>query len=58
MGVPTKYPSQNMPPANVKLVYFNLRGRAEQIRWILVQGGGKWEDQRIEQEAWPELKAS
>ena len=47
-----------MAPTNIRLVYFNGRGRAEQIRWILVQANAKWEDKRIEQSAWPEFKPS
>jgi len=39
-----------------KLHYFDGRGRAEQIRWILVQGGARWEDRRIKQSDWPAIK--
>jgi len=42
---------------NVTLVYFNGRGRAEQIRWILAQTGVQYEDRRIEQSDWPALKS-
>lgn len=41
-----------------KLHYFDGRGRAEQIRWILVQGGARWEDRRIKQSDWPAIKPS
>lgn len=45
-----------MAPKNVTLVYFNGRGRAEQIRWVLAQAGVKYEDRRIEFPDWPALK--
>jgi len=39
-----------------KLTYFNSRGLAEPIRWILSLAGVPFEDVRIEKEQWPELK--
>ena len=33
----------------VKLTYFNLRGRAEFGRLVLVQAGEEWEDVRVDQ---------
>jgi len=39
-----------------KLTYFNSRGLAEPIRWILAMAGVQYEDNRIEKEQWPELK--
>jgi glutathione S-transferase len=38
------------------LNYFNGRGRAEMIRYIFVAGGLEYEDNRIEQSKWAELK--
>jgi glutathione S-transferase len=40
-----------------KLTYFNLRGLAEPIRFILALADVPYEDIRIEKENWPELKA-
>ncbi|XP_067952115.1 hematopoietic prostaglandin D synthase-like [Watersipora subatra] len=45
-----------MAPPKCSFTYFNGRGRGEQIRWLFVQAGAEWEDRRIEQDAWPELK--
>ena len=39
-----------------KLTYFNIRGRAELIRLIFVQGSVQYEDKRIAKEEWVELK--
>lgn len=40
-----------------KLIYFNVRGRAEVCRFIFAQAGIKYEDQRINKgEEWPQLK--
>ena len=41
-----------------KLTYFPVRGRAEVIRFVFAQAGVKYEDVRIKQENWPELKPS
>ena len=42
----------------MKLIYFNLRGRAELSRLILAQSGAEYEDKRVEWESdeWFELK--
>merc|ERR1719495_1524948 len=40
----------------VKLHYFNAKGRAEAIRWILEYAGVKYEDIRYEREQWPAAK--
>jgi len=40
----------------IKLRYFNLRGRGEQLRWILEYAGAKYEDNRIEFAEWPAIK--
>ena len=40
-----------------KLIYFNLRGRAELARLIFAQAGVEYDDHRIEREEWPELKS-
>ncbi|XP_070265033.1 hematopoietic prostaglandin D synthase isoform X2 [Myotis yumanensis] len=39
-----------------KLIYFNMRGRAEIIRYIFAYLDIKYEDHRIEQADWPEIK--
>ena len=41
-----------------KLTYFNARGIAEPIRYILALAEIPYEDNRIEKEQWPELKSS
>merc|ERR1719369_1946186 len=44
--------------SDIKLTYFNLRGRAELSRLILAQAGVEYEDCRIAREDWAELKTS
>jgi len=44
-------------PTNIKLTYFNVRGRAEPSRLILAQAGVDYEDFRFEREDWPKYKA-
>ncbi|XP_067413493.1 hematopoietic prostaglandin D synthase [Emydura macquarii macquarii] len=39
-----------------KLTYFNLRGRAEIIRYLFAYSDIKYEDRRIEQVDWPKIK--
>ncbi|PSN37231.1 hypothetical protein C0J52_12656 [Blattella germanica] len=39
-----------------KLIYFNARGKAEHIRFIFAYAGIDYEDERITQDKWPELK--
>jgi len=39
-----------------KLTYFNVRGRAEWIRWLLAQTGEPFDDHRVASEDWPALK--
>ena len=41
-----------------KLTYFPVRARAEVIRFVFAQAEVKYEDVRIKQETWPELKPS
>ncbi|XP_037059682.1 hematopoietic prostaglandin D synthase isoform X3 [Peromyscus leucopus] len=41
---------------NYKLIYFNMRGRAEIIRYIFAYLDIKYEDHRIEQADWPKIK--
>lgn len=43
---------------NYKLTYFNMRGRAEIIRYIFAYLDIKYEDHRIEQADWPEIKST
>ncbi|XP_006874764.1 PREDICTED: hematopoietic prostaglandin D synthase [Chrysochloris asiatica] len=42
---------------NYKLTYFNMRGRAEIIRYIFAYLDINYEDHRIEQADWPEIKS-
>ena len=42
----------------IVLTYFDGRGRAEPIRMCLAHGGIKFEDKRVEQAQWPQLKDS
>ena len=44
--------------SGIKLIYFNLMGRAETARLILAQAGVSYEDKRIKKEEWPALMAS
>ena len=39
-----------------KLYYFNVKARAELIRWIFVQAGVEYEDIRLTKEQWAEMK--
>lgn len=39
-----------------KLYYFNLKARAELIRWIFAQAGVEYEDIRLTKEQWVEMK--
>uniref|UniRef100_A0A915K7L4 glutathione transferase n=1 Tax=Romanomermis culicivorax TaxID=13658 RepID=A0A915K7L4_ROMCU len=41
-----------------KLCYFNVRGKAEGIRYIFAQAGVDFEDHRVSQDEWPQLKPS
>lgn len=41
-----------------KLTYFNITGLAEPIRLVLHQSGIKFEDKRLTQDEWPEVKKS
>ncbi|KAI4470912.1 glutathione s-transferase [Holotrichia oblita] len=43
---------------SVKLTYFNLRGRAEVIRYLLKYGGIEFEDVRVPSEDWMKVKPS
>lgn len=47
-----------MAPTDIKLYYFNARGRAEVLRWILSQAGVEFEDCRLEGESWQVMKPS
>jgi len=42
----------------LKLIYFDGRGRAEAARYILAQGGANYEDKRVTHDTWPALKPS
>ncbi|XP_055962617.1 hematopoietic prostaglandin D synthase [Sorex fumeus] len=41
---------------NYKLIYFNMRGRGEIIRYIFAYLNIEYEDHRIEQADWPQIK--
>ncbi|XP_067008302.2 glutathione S-transferase [Anabrus simplex] len=41
-----------------KLIYFNLRGLGEPIRFLFLYGGIAFEDNRIEYSDWPKVKHS
>merc|ERR1712122_80056 len=56
MGVPVVHLTPTKMPANIKLTYFNLRGRAEASRLMLAYKGVDYEDNRITQEQWAALK--
>ena len=43
-------------PNKIKLTYFNLRGRAESARLMLVYKGIDYEDNRITKEQWATVK--
>ena len=45
---------QNM--STYKLTYFPARARAEVVRFVFTQAEVKYEDVRITEEQWPELK--
>lgn len=40
------------------LVYFDIAGAAEPVRWVLEQGGLEWEDKRLTREEFGALKPS
>lgn len=40
------------------LIYFNMPGAAEPIRWALAQSGLEWEDKRLSREEFGALKPS
>ena len=42
--------------ATYKLVYFNVRGSAEILRFIFAQAGVTYEDKRVQGEEWQKLK--
>nr|XP_055169246.1 hematopoietic prostaglandin D synthase isoform X1 [Nyctereutes procyonoides] len=50
--------AQNHIMPKYKLIYFNMRGRAEIIRYIFAYLDIKYEDHRIEQTDWPEVKST
>ena len=44
--------------SKIKIIYFNIRGRAELSRLIAAAGGLEFEDVRVEGADWPKLKES
>ena len=45
-------------PGQIKLTYFNARGRLESSRLMLAYAGKDYEDHRIAREEWADLKPS
>ena len=41
-----------------KLTYFNIRARAEVPRYLFALAGVEYEDKRVTQEEWQQMKAS
>lgn len=41
-----------------KVTYFNIKGLAEPMRYLLAYGNIDYEDVRVEKENWPALKSS
>lgn len=39
-----------------KLLYFDIPGRAEHIRYIFAYAGVEYEDFRFQKDQWPEIK--
>ena len=50
--------TKQIPPAMYKLTYFEARGLAEPIRMIFALAGVKFDDIRLCDDDWEELKAS
>jgi glutathione S-transferase len=44
--------------SSYKLIYYNYRSRAEAIRMLLAYGGLKYEDVRIDDGQWKDMKPS
>lgn len=40
-----------------KLTYFNVQGVSEPIRYLFAYAGVDFEDDRVESEDWPKIKA-
>merc|ERR1711953_1227913 len=58
MGVQSQVEIQTVKfkMVKVKLTYFNIMGRAETLRWLMLYGGQDFEDHRIEFSEWPQIK--
>lgn len=41
-----------------KLIYFNLRGRAEPVRMMMALAGQEYEEENPDQKDWPVIKGS
>ncbi|XP_004640697.2 hematopoietic prostaglandin D synthase [Octodon degus] len=50
--------TQNSTMPNYKLIYFNMKGRSEIIRYIFAYLDIKYEDHRIEHADWPAIKST
>lgn len=47
-----------MSPPKYKLSYFDGKGLAEPIRWLLSYAGEEFEDVRFTRDQWPSIKPS
>lgn len=46
------------PNPTFKLRYFNIKGLAEPIRFVLAYAGQEYEDIRVSHDDWPNIKPS
>lgn len=46
------------PKHKYKLIYFDIRGRAEPVRMMMALAGQEYEEENISFDDWPEVKQS